>query len=493
MAIVLSKKASVKVPSSNEEEDLLQRSSKKIKNGDGHVVVEEWPSLGQSSKKPWINGQSFAEKLQGTAEAVEEDGTPLCEIREDPNRNFPTFLFSDRMKRRLYKAWDNVVIVKLLGKSIGYKLLLSILQSLWAKRGVIRLINIGNRFFVVKFSNKEDYNNALTGGPWMIFDHYLTDNGEDVSLARGEQAVPIVVDADGSVHGRRTEKSPKEKKNSGKKKMGQSGITGSSSNGQSLGKHELKREKRMREIVTSESTGGEILRRPSGESKVADKYLCTSEERVCVEERMIDPVVSEPPDAIIFLSDSLDPGDAGECVGPAGKFWNVARDYGPDLGIDMGGQVGSRSLVHQIQSVCLSPNPCMLSLSETKCESENQLFGLKSLGFDGFACVPSIGRSGGLVAVWRTSQIGVTVLRLNRDVACLGDFNDIASASERIGGARPNFSRMNQFLDRINDCVFAGDISVADSNKTLIALIPKRDSPEQFPIMFCGTAVAFNL
>ena len=36
------------------------------------------------------------------------------------------------------------------------------------------LINIGNGFFMVKFSNREDCSNALTGGPWMIFDHYLT-------------------------------------------------------------------------------------------------------------------------------------------------------------------------------------------------------------------------------------------------------------------------------------------------------------------------------
>ncbi|KAI9074990.1 hypothetical protein K1719_043040 [Acacia pycnantha] len=102
-----------------------------------------------------------------------EDSEPLCVISEEMNRNFPTFSFSERMKKHLHKAWKNVVIVKLLGKSIGYKLLLSILQQLWAKRGVIRLINIGNIFFVVKLTNKEDYLNALTGGPWMVFDHYL--------------------------------------------------------------------------------------------------------------------------------------------------------------------------------------------------------------------------------------------------------------------------------------------------------------------------------
>ncbi|KAK4253252.1 hypothetical protein QN277_010579 [Acacia crassicarpa] len=200
MALVISKKVPPKNSSSSEEEDLFQRSLKKSKNNENPSLNAEWPELGAQGKKPWVSGPSFAEKLQGivkpakvnnvtvTSNDLSDDPIsdsdhgdsaskmhePLCVIKEDPNRNFPTFSFSDRMKKRLYKAWDKAVIVKLLGKDIGYMLLQSILQPLWAKRGVINLINIGNGFFVVKFSNKDDYLNALTGGPWMIFDHYLT-------------------------------------------------------------------------------------------------------------------------------------------------------------------------------------------------------------------------------------------------------------------------------------------------------------------------------
>ncbi|KAI9127933.1 hypothetical protein K1719_000926 [Acacia pycnantha] len=200
MSLVLSKKIPAKIASSSEEEDLFHRSLKKIKNSAVPSPDEEWPLLRKEGGKPWMAGPSFAEKLQGINRNVEEANVmanvndlsddpltdsdhiesdkdvhePLCVIKEDPNRNFPTFTFSDRMKKRLYKAWEKAVIVKLLGRDIGYMLLHSILQPLWAKRGVINLINIGNGFFVVKFSNKEDYLNALTGGPWMIFDHYLT-------------------------------------------------------------------------------------------------------------------------------------------------------------------------------------------------------------------------------------------------------------------------------------------------------------------------------
>ncbi|KAI9108507.1 hypothetical protein K1719_020391 [Acacia pycnantha] len=183
----------VHVPLSTEENDLIHRSSKKIKNGENSKYEESWPKLGTVAMKQWGPGFTFAEKLQGLGQddnmtniTVEdddksednisdsEDCEPLCVISEDPNRNIPTFTFSEKMKKRLYKAWSKAVIVKLLGRNIGYKLLLSILQKLWAKKGVIKLINIGNGFYVVKFTNKMDYMNALTGGPWMLFDHYLT-------------------------------------------------------------------------------------------------------------------------------------------------------------------------------------------------------------------------------------------------------------------------------------------------------------------------------
>ncbi|KAI9117958.1 hypothetical protein K1719_011100 [Acacia pycnantha] len=160
MALVLSKKGSL-VPSNSEDDDLLHRSSKKIKNGGGSEREEEWPKLRK-------NGAKF------DSESEMEDGQPLCLITEEANRNFPKFTFSEKMKKRLHKAWRQAVIVKLLGRNIGYKSLLSILQTLWAKCGIITLINISNGFFVVKLSNKEDYLNALTGGPWMLYDHYLT-------------------------------------------------------------------------------------------------------------------------------------------------------------------------------------------------------------------------------------------------------------------------------------------------------------------------------
>ncbi|XP_028800282.1 uncharacterized protein LOC114755557 [Neltuma alba] len=206
MTLVLSGRRNTVIPMSNEEDDdLLARSSKKIKNGNGDnsrsVLQGHWPKPGENFKDSTSGKQSFANKLKGVNRGDEDsadeeeyydndsvDGNssdslkeqnidadePLYKTSEDPNRNFPTFTFSNRMKKKLYRAWRKSLIVKLLDRYIGYKALETRLQSMWVKRGVIRLINIGHGYYVVKFTNKEDYYEALTGGPWMIYDHYLT-------------------------------------------------------------------------------------------------------------------------------------------------------------------------------------------------------------------------------------------------------------------------------------------------------------------------------
>ncbi|XP_025691962.1 uncharacterized protein [Arachis hypogaea] len=44
---------------------------------------------------------------------------------------------------------------------------------MWGKQGSIEVIDLGNKFFIVKSFSQEDLDFALTGGPWKIFDHYL--------------------------------------------------------------------------------------------------------------------------------------------------------------------------------------------------------------------------------------------------------------------------------------------------------------------------------
>ncbi|XP_028779657.1 uncharacterized protein LOC114736045 [Neltuma alba] len=48
------------------------------------------------------------------------------------------------------------------------------IQKMWARSGVVSVVDLSNDFFVVNFSTMDDYELALLGGPWMISDSYLT-------------------------------------------------------------------------------------------------------------------------------------------------------------------------------------------------------------------------------------------------------------------------------------------------------------------------------
>ncbi|WJX36677.1 hypothetical protein P8452_24530 [Trifolium repens] len=85
----------------------------------------------------------------------------------------PMFQLSRREEARIHKPWKQGLIVKLFGRRIGYKALENRLKQMWVRKGVISIIDLGKEYFLVYFSNEEDYNKALEDGPWLIYDHYL--------------------------------------------------------------------------------------------------------------------------------------------------------------------------------------------------------------------------------------------------------------------------------------------------------------------------------
>ncbi|KAI9096677.1 hypothetical protein K1719_025856 [Acacia pycnantha] len=139
----------------------------------------------------------------------------------------------------------------------------------------------------------------------------------------------------------------------------------------------------------------------------------------------------------------------------------------------------------------------MIVISETKWVDESRSDCLKSLGFDGVVSVPSVGRSGGIAAAWRSDQIDAVLCRRDRQFlhfrcclnggdpffltpiysipdgthkhllwsaledfaskisipwTTLGDFNDIASALEKTGGNGGSDARIQLFSDRLTRC-----------------------------------------
>ncbi|KAG8480634.1 hypothetical protein CXB51_025228 [Gossypium anomalum] len=69
---------------------------------------------------------------------------------------------------------ETTVVVKLLGRNIGYGVLHNRISSLWKPSQPFRLMDIENGYYPVRFQSRIDYDLALTQGPWVVFGHYLT-------------------------------------------------------------------------------------------------------------------------------------------------------------------------------------------------------------------------------------------------------------------------------------------------------------------------------
>nr|TKS03797.1 hypothetical protein D5086_0000149430 [Populus alba] len=61
-----------------------------------------------------------------------------------------------------------------LGKNIGYTQVNIRLKKVWHFAKGFELMDVGHGFFMVKFDQEIDRMKVMNGGPWMIFDHYLT-------------------------------------------------------------------------------------------------------------------------------------------------------------------------------------------------------------------------------------------------------------------------------------------------------------------------------
>ncbi|CAI0390569.1 unnamed protein product [Linum tenue] len=85
----------------------------------------------------------------------------------------PTLNLSETFKERLCQPWKKTLVVRLLGRSVSYAYLCSQLRWKWRPSGALDIIDLNNETFLVTCSNDQDYLTALSGGPWVILDHYL--------------------------------------------------------------------------------------------------------------------------------------------------------------------------------------------------------------------------------------------------------------------------------------------------------------------------------
>ncbi|KAL4340729.1 hypothetical protein GQ457_08G018760 [Hibiscus cannabinus] len=86
----------------------------------------------------------------------------------------PAICFSDRLHALVDAKLEHSVIIRLLGRSIGYNALLNRIRSLWNPRGDVALIDLENGYYLARFAVAEDVSRVLTDGPWLVYGSYLT-------------------------------------------------------------------------------------------------------------------------------------------------------------------------------------------------------------------------------------------------------------------------------------------------------------------------------
>ncbi|CAN1152854.1 hypothetical protein LINPERHAP2_LOCUS19015 [Linum perenne] len=94
----------------------------------------------------------------------DESGTLRC----------PQIRFSEEEVKQFYKPWSKALVVRVLEKSFGYLGLRRRLEYLWAKGGRIQVSDLSNDYFLVRFSDVDDYHRAAFQGPWKMYDYYIT-------------------------------------------------------------------------------------------------------------------------------------------------------------------------------------------------------------------------------------------------------------------------------------------------------------------------------
>lgn len=82
--------------------------------------------------------------------------------------------FSREQLKRSRQQYKGCLIIKLLGRNMGFKLLMDKITRLWSLEGMFTPVDLGMGFYLIKFETKNDYNKVYTGGPWIVQDHYLT-------------------------------------------------------------------------------------------------------------------------------------------------------------------------------------------------------------------------------------------------------------------------------------------------------------------------------
>ncbi|KAI7998176.1 Uncharacterized protein LOK49_LG10G01282 [Camellia lanceoleosa] len=92
---------------------------------------------------------------------------------EDEDEFVPAITLSSEDKAHIRTPWLKAIIVKLMGRNIGFNYFMTKIKALWKPTGAIVGLDLGNHFYIIKFLNDEDLSKVLNEGPWFIGAHFI--------------------------------------------------------------------------------------------------------------------------------------------------------------------------------------------------------------------------------------------------------------------------------------------------------------------------------
>ncbi|KAL0002179.1 hypothetical protein SO802_015960 [Lithocarpus litseifolius] len=141
--------------------------------------------LSPRSNNIWdLQNKSFKEKLVGEIPGAYAQAFDFYDLLEDDvesddevtglREGLAAVKLSKETKLRIRGSWSKALIVKLYGRKIGFNFFQNKLQQLWKPSGRLDCVDLGNEFFLTRFSLKEDLDAVLRRGPWFIGEHFLS-------------------------------------------------------------------------------------------------------------------------------------------------------------------------------------------------------------------------------------------------------------------------------------------------------------------------------
>uniref|UniRef100_A0A2N9FQ21 Reverse transcriptase domain-containing protein n=1 Tax=Fagus sylvatica TaxID=28930 RepID=A0A2N9FQ21_FAGSY len=155
---------------SSEELDQLDRSTKKQKGGSSTFTPQRHL---RSYKDSLVCPEGIREEQNFTfIPAPMEDEISDDEVVMDDD--YPTILLSKAEKIRIQAPWRSALIIKAIGKSVGFKYMDFKIRSLWKPQGDMQMIDLGLDFFLIRFKLADDYWKVVNGGPWFVKQQFLS-------------------------------------------------------------------------------------------------------------------------------------------------------------------------------------------------------------------------------------------------------------------------------------------------------------------------------